>query len=185
MKKQYFNVILLALMSVFLLSFKSFCFSGQKEITNNIVLTDSISSDTTSQLAILKSKKWVMEGQGGYYLVYLFSDSLRTNYEDDFLLGSCEFYLSDSMDLKFDKQKIGTKNGKYIIEKMAYPYDGTNDNTIIYKIHELNSNTLYIEYMYLHDEVFAGFTDWKKFKAVDLNAPRYPFPKPDPEDDEW
>lgn len=56
---------------------------------------------------------------------------------------------------------------------------------MIYKIHELNSSTLYIEYMYLHDEVFAGFTDREKFKAVDLDDPRYPFPEPDPEDDEW
>lgn len=98
-------MVLLVLTSVFLLNFESFCLCGQKKMANAMRLVDSISLDTTSQLAILKSKKWVMEGEGDYYFVSLFSDSLRTNYENDFLLGDSEFYLSDSMDLKFDKQK--------------------------------------------------------------------------------
>lgn len=91
MRKRYLNVILLALVSVVWLSVESFCLVGQKKMVPNMESADSASLDTTFQLAMLKSKKWVMEGQGDYYFVSLFSDSLRTNYENDFLLGVVSF----------------------------------------------------------------------------------------------
>lgn len=84
------------------------------------ILSNNIWSQKTAfKLSDLSGKKWEMKGLVGKTNFDHYSDSRISSYLDGVLIGSFEFYLSNSIDTEFDSSKVGVSSeGKYIIKRL-------------------------------------------------------------------
>lgn len=120
-----------------------------------VILSTSASSQTT--MDSLKNKKWISRGGDKdltrTYFFYAFTDSLvcigfgASPYKNKrkTILNKCfyvPYYLSDNIDKRFDKDKVGkNKNGIYIITEQSLGHP-VLEYLKIYEILELNKNVL-------------------------------------------
>ncbi len=117
---------------------------------------NGFSQKKNTDLDLLKSKYWDMQGMTDKTSGKRFSESIIYNYFNNELLGESEYYLSNTQDKHFKENKIGKmKMGKYII----YRNLGVPDNFSVFEIISLTEDSMELRNV--------KHTHTLKFKSID------------------
>jgi len=117
-----------------------------------IFTTSMLTLNAQNQATVLESlqaKKWEMQGMTDKTSEIHYQSDIYTVYLNGEILCKYEYYLSDSIDEAFNREKIGKiSNGKYIISQMIVDvnYNKRPVPISVYEIVQLNKNWLIFRY---------------------------------------
>jgi hypothetical protein len=103
------------------------------------------SQEKKDMIDLLTSKKWHMQGMVGKTSSTQYSRTKEHAYFNGQLIGVLDYYLSDSIDKKFDPKKIGlANNGKYIVTKKS---NTVTDTFSVFEIISISKDYLEIRFI--------------------------------------
>lgn len=103
------------------------------------------SQEQKSVIDLLTSKQWYLQGMTDKTSSEQFTRTEQNSYLNGELLGTFNYYLSDTIDETFDFNKIGTVNdGKYIVSKAK---DNSLSNFSVYEIISISPDSLEIRFV--------------------------------------
>ena len=115
--------------------------------TFSLIVNFADAQNNESVLVNLQGKTWKMMGNTDKDYAEEYRADNFTSILNGEVLATFEYYLSDSIDSKFDPSKVGNvENGKYIIERLVRDKNDSNPTPLsVLKIVSINKSNLVLK----------------------------------------